>query len=152
MEQLYTIGEASKELHMPASTLRYYDKQGLFPDVARSQGGIRMYTEDDLEWARFIERLKASGMPIREIREYIGLFREGDSTIEERRRIVYERRAAIDEQIADLKLARDFIDYKCWLYDMASECGTCDVPMNMPFEELPPKIQRIKKKCRIFRY
>jgi DNA-binding transcriptional MerR regulator len=49
---------------------------------------------------RFVERLKVSGMPIKEIREYIGLYLEGDSTIEERRHIVYERRTAIDAQLA----------------------------------------------------
>ena len=112
MDRLYTIGDASAELGIPASTLRYYDKRGLFPNMARSQGGIRMFTDDDLEWARFIERLKASGMPLAEIRHFIDLYREGDSTIEERRRIVHERRDLIDQEIADLRLARDFIDYK----------------------------------------
>ena len=109
MEKIYTIGEAAAELGMPASTIRFYDKNGLFPDVARSQGGIRVFTEDDLEWARFIERLKVSGMPIKEIRAYIDLYRQGDSTIAERRRIVEERRKAILEQLEDLKLALDFI-------------------------------------------
>lgn len=152
MNNLYTIGEASKALGMPASTLRYYDKKGLFPDVARSQGGMRMYTEDDLEWARFIERLKVSGMPIAEIKSYIDLYRQGDETIEERRRIVYERRDAIDAQLEELKLARDFIDYKCWFYDMAVESGSSDTPRNIPVEDLPERIARIKKKCRINRY
>lgn len=101
MEKVYTIGEAAAALGMPASTIRYYDKNGLFPDMARSQGGIRVFTEDDLEWARFIERLKVSGMPIREIKRYIDLYREGDSTIEERRRIVNERREAILSQMED---------------------------------------------------
>jgi DNA-binding transcriptional MerR regulator len=152
MERVYTIGEASEELGMPASTLRYYDKKGLFPDVARSQGGLRVYTEDDLEWARFIERLKASGMPIAEIKEYIDLYRAGDSTIEQRRKIVNERLKAIDAQLADLRLARDFIYYKCWFYDVAAESGTCDTPRSIPMEDLPPKIARIKRKCRINRY
>jgi DNA-binding transcriptional MerR regulator len=49
LERVYTIGEAAAELGMPVSTIRYYDKQGLFPDMARSQGGIRVFTEDDLE-------------------------------------------------------------------------------------------------------
>ena len=152
MDRLYTIGDASAELGMPASTLRYYDKRGLFPNMARSQGGIRMFTDDDLEWARFIERLKASGMPLAEIRHFIDLYREGDSTIEERRRIVHERRDLIDQEIADLRLARDFIDYKCWFYDLAAESGTCETPRNMPEEDLPPKIRATKRKCGISRY
>ena len=152
MDKIYTIGEAAAELGMPASTIRFYDKNGLFPDVARSQGGIRVFTEDDLEWARFIERLKVSGMPIKEIREYIELYRQGDSTIEERRRIVNERREAIKEQLDDLKLALDFITYKCWYYEVAAESGTCETPKNMPLDELPDDIRRIKAKCRINRY
>lgn len=113
--------------------------------MTRSQGGMRVYAEDDLEWARFIGRLKASSMPIAEIKECIDLHREGDSTTERRREIVNERLKAIDEQIDDLKLARDFIYYKCWFYDVAAESGTCDTPKNMPVEELPPKIARINR-------
>ncbi len=111
-----------------------------------------MFTEDDLEWARFIERLKVSGMPIREIRRYIDLYRKGDSTIEERRRIVNERREAILRQMEDLRISLDFITYKCWYYDVAKESGTCDTPKNMPIEELPEDIRRIKAECRINRY
>lgn len=152
MDKVYTIGEVAAELGMPASTIRFYDKNGLFPDIVRSQGGIRVFTEDDLEWARFIERLKVSGMPIKEIRQYIDLYRQGDSTIAERRRIVEERREAVKEQIDDLKLAYDFLTYKCWYYEVAAESGTCETPMNMPEDELPEKIRRIKAKCRINRY
>ena len=152
MEKLYTIGDAAAELGMPASTIRFYEKNGLIPNQQRSSDGRRLFDEDDLEWMRFVERLKVSGMPIKEIREYIQLYIEGDSTIEERRRIVYERRAAIDAQLEELKLARDFIDNKCWFYDVARESGTCDTPKNMPYDELPDKIKRIKAKCRINRY
>ena len=152
MEKLYTIGDAAAELGMPASTIRFYEKNGLIPNQQCSSDGRRLFDEDDLEWMRFVERLKVSGMPIKEIREYIQLYIEGDSTIEERRRIVYERRAAIDAQLEELKLARDFIDYKCWYYDVARESGTCDTPKNMPYDELPEDIKRIKGKCRINRY
>lgn len=152
MGKMYTIGDAAEELGMPASTIRFYEKNGLIPGMQRSGGGIRLFDEDDLEWMRFVERLKVSGMPIKEIREYIGLYLQGDATIEERRRIVYERRDAIDRQLEELKLARDFIEYKCWYYDVASESGTCDTPRNMPTDELPENIRRIKSKCRINRY
>ena len=152
MSGLYTIGDAAAKLGMPASTIRFYEKNGLIPNQQRSSDGRRLFDEDDLEWMRFVERLKVSGMPIKEIREYIQLYMEGDSSIEDRRRIVYERRAAIDKQLEELQLARDFIEYKCWFYDVASESGTCDTPRNMPFDELPDDIKRIKAKCRINRY
>lgn len=152
MSKVYTIGDAAAKLGMPASTIRFYEKNGLIPNQQRASDGRRLFDEDDLEWMRFVERLKVSGMPIKEIREYIRLYTEGDSTIEERRRIVYERRAAIDAQIKELELARDFIEYKCWFYDVAAESGTCDTPRNMPLDELPGDIRRIKAKCRINRY
>ncbi len=152
MDRLYTIGDAARKLGMPASTIRYYDKRGLLPHMGRTDGGIRMFTEDDLEWARFIERLKVSGMPLKEIKRYIDLYIEGDSTIGERLRIVLARRDEIDRQIAELELARDFIEYKCWFYEVANEAGTCDVPRAMLREDLPPDIARIKEKCRINRY
>jgi DNA-binding transcriptional MerR regulator len=152
MDMLYTIGEAAEALDMPATTIRFYDKNGLLPNMSRTSGGVRLFDEDDLEWMRFVERLKASGMPIKEIREYIQLYLAGDATIEERRKIVYERKAAIERQLEDLKLARDFISYKCWFYDVAAESGTCDTPRNMPTEELPDNIRQIKEKCQINRY
>jgi DNA-binding transcriptional MerR regulator len=152
MDMLYTIGEAAEALDMPATTIRFYDKNGLLPNVSRTGSGVRLFDEDDLEWMRFVERLKASGMPIKEIREYIQLYLAGDATIEERRKIVYERKAAIERQLEDLKLARDFISYKCWFYDVAAESGTCDTPRNMPTEELPDNIRQIKEKCQINRY
>ena len=152
MGKLYTIGEASEELGMPATTIRFYDKNGLIPNVQRTGSGVRLFDEDDLEWMRFVERLKVSGMPIKEIREYIELYLAGDSTIEERRQIVYERKAAIEQQLDELKLAYDFISYKCWFYDVATESGTCDTPRNMSVDDLPDDIRRIKTKCRINRY
>lgn len=77
MSKLYTIGDASRVLGMPASTIRFYDKNGLLPHMGRTESGIRMFTEDDLEWVRFIERLKTSGMPLKEIKRYIDLYLEG---------------------------------------------------------------------------
>ena len=150
--RLYTIGDAAAELGMPASTIRFYEKNGLIPNQRRSSDGRRLFDEDGLEWMRFVERLKVSGMPIKEIKEYIDLYLAGDSTIEARRKIVYERRKAIEAQLEELMLARDFIDYKCWFYDVASESGTCETPRNMPYDELPEHIKRIKGKCRINRY
>ena len=152
MDKMHTIGDAAAELGMPASTIRFYEKNGLIPNQRRTSDGRRLFGEDDLEWMRFVERLKVSGMPIKEVREYIRLYMAGDSTIEERRHIVYERRTAIDRQLEELKLARDFIEYKCWFYDVAAKSGTCDTPRNMPDDELPERIKRIKTKCRINRY
>ena len=81
---LYTIGEMAKLLDIPASTLRYYDKQGLLPFVERSKSGIRMFQEKDYEWLKLIECLKKSGLTLSEIKNYIFMAIRGDETIEDR--------------------------------------------------------------------
>ena len=68
---VYTIGDMAKMLGVPASTLRYYDKEGLLPFVARSSGGIRQFRESDIEWLRVIGCMKKAGMSIKDIRQYL---------------------------------------------------------------------------------
>ena len=76
---IYTVGEMAKTLGVPASTLRYYDKEGLLPFVKRSSGGIRMFEEKDYEWLKVISCLKKAGMSLKDIREYIQLAMEAVS-------------------------------------------------------------------------
>lgn len=64
----YTIGEVACKVGITASTLRYYDKEGLLPQVGRTEGGNRAFSDADLETLRMIECLKSTGMPIRDIR------------------------------------------------------------------------------------
>ena len=78
---IYTVGEMAQKLGVPASTLRYYDKEGLLPFVERSSGGIRMFREKDFEWLQVIRCMKQAGMSIKDIRQYIELSMQGDDTI-----------------------------------------------------------------------
>lgn len=108
----YTVGETARMLHVPASTLRYYDKEGLLPSVERTSGGIRMFKDDDIEWLRIIDCLKKSGMSIRDIREYIALVAQGDSTINERLQLFYRQREILKAQMRELQKTLDTLDYK----------------------------------------
>lgn len=74
---VYTIGEMAKMLGVPASTLRYHDKEGLLPFVARSSGGIRQFLESDIEWLRVIGCMKKAGMSIKDIRQELKQQPEG---------------------------------------------------------------------------
>lgn len=74
---VYTIGEMAKMLGIPASTLRYYDKEGLLPFVVRSSGGIRQFRESDIEWLRVIGCMKKAGMSIKDIRQELKQQPEG---------------------------------------------------------------------------
>ncbi|MGI6216932.1 MAG: MerR family transcriptional regulator [Coriobacteriales bacterium] len=147
MAETFTIGEAAERLGLSPSALRYYDRNGLLPKVGRSQGGVRQFTEDDLEWVRMVEWLKMAGMPLKEVKHFIDLIQQGDSTIEERRRIVHERKAIVEKQLEDMQSTFDFISYKCWYYDVAAEAGTYEAPSSIPVDELPPEIRRIKEHC-----
>lgn len=148
-EKHYTIGQVSDILGIPSSTVRYYETKGLLPGIDRTEGGIRIFTDEDLDWMKLIGHLKMSGMTIGEIREFTDLYQKGDETIEERRALVHRRREEIEHQLAELKDTLDFITYKCWFYDTAAEAGTCDVPYNMNEDEMPSKIAAIKRKCQI---
>lgn len=140
----YTIGEAAQRMHLSAPTLRYYDKEGLLPFVDRSAGGARMFKESDFEWLRLIECLKSTGMPIRDIKQFIDWYMEGDTTLPQRRDMFYERRRAVEAQIEALQATLDMIDYKCWYYDTAVAAGSSRALQALKPEELPVEVSRLK--------
>ena len=80
---MYTIGQVSEMFQLPISTLRYYDKEGLFPDIKRSSG-IRKFGEKELEALRVIECLKKSGMEIKDIKQFMVWCSEGSDTYPQR--------------------------------------------------------------------
>ena len=95
----YTVGQMAKMLGLAGSTLRYYDKEGLLPFVERSSGGIRMFREKDYEWLQIIECLKKAGMSIKDIKKYIVLLQQGDSTIQERLELFQHQRTVLLELV-----------------------------------------------------
>ncbi len=80
----YSIGQVAQMYGLAPSALRYYDKEGLLPFVERTEGGARLFKEEDLEWLTIIECLKNTGMPIKMIKQFIDWCLEGDPTIERR--------------------------------------------------------------------
>lgn len=78
---MYTIGQISEMFGIPISTLRYYDREGLFPDMQRTSG-IRRFTEKEIDILRMIECLKMSGLELKEIRQFIKWCQEGSQTYE----------------------------------------------------------------------
>ena len=100
---VYTVGEMAQRLGVPASTLRYYDKEGLLPFVERSPGGIRMFRDADLEWLQVISCMKKAGMSIRDIRRYIQLAMQGNDTIDTRLQMFTHQREVLEQQIAELQ-------------------------------------------------
>ncbi len=141
----YTVGEMAKLLGVTASTLRYYDKEGLLPFVERSSGGIRMFRESDIEWLRIIECMKKAGMPIKDIREYIELALKGDNTIELRLRMFQRQKEVLRQKPEKMQHTMEMVDYKCWYYETAKAADTVEVPQNMDETEVPQRFRGIRR-------
>ena len=122
---MYTIGQISKMFNLPISTLRYYDKEGLFPNIERSSG-IRKFSESEIEALRVIECLKKTGMEIKEIKQVMDWCSEGPSTYEKRRDLFEARKNTLEKQMSDLQKNMAMIQFKCWYYEQALADGNED--------------------------
>lgn len=145
---IYTVGEMAKKIGVAPSTLRYYDKEGLLPFVERSSGGIRVFKEADYEWLKVIECLKKTGMPLKDIKTFIEMAMQGDSTIDERLELIKKQRDDVSRQMQELQETMDTLNFKCWYYETAKAAGTTAVPREMKLEELPEEFREIRKKLR----
>lgn len=139
----YTIGEAAKIMNLSQYTLRYYDKEGLLPMVARGSGGRREFSDADIATLKLIECLKQSGMPIKEIRRFIDWTMQGDETLCERRDMFFERREIIRSQMTELQKTLDTLSYKCWYYERAAEIGSAEAMKDIDEADMPEEIRRI---------
>ena len=138
----YTVGEMARRLGVPASTIRYYDKEGLLPFVGRSSGGIRVFTEKDFEWLRIIECLKKTGMSPKDIREYIEL------AIARRLELFRKQRTVLETRMAELQQTMDTLDYKCWFYETAAARGSTEGISDLPDEALPEALRPVRERLR----
>jgi DNA-binding transcriptional MerR regulator len=123
----YTISEVAKELNLTVYTLRYYDKEGLMPFVERTPSGNRLFKESDLSALKVIECLKATGMPIKEIKNFIDWCSDGDATLQQRYDMFLERKATVEAQMEELRKTMEVIEHKCFYYKTALEAGTEDI-------------------------
>lgn len=120
----YSIAQVAKKTGISVFTLRYYDKEGLMPYVDKSESGIRMFKDSDLEWISLITCLKATGMHIREIRSFIDLCMQGDMTLEDRLQFFFEQEKEIERQLNALSSCMEKIRLKIVYYQEAIEAGT----------------------------
>ena len=135
---MYTIGQVAEMFGLPVSTLRYYDKQGLFPELERTSG-IRRFGDTELEALRVIECLKKAGMEIMDIRLFMEWCAEGPSTYPKRKAMFEEQKAHMESEIANMNRALDMLKFKCWYYEQAIQDGNEDrvkalIPDNLPKE------------------
>jgi len=110
------IDEAARRMGISKDTLRYYEREGLLPPIAKASNGHRRYTEDDLGWVKFLQLLRGTGMPIREMKEFVELTWAGDHTMPERVEVLSRYRAALRERMAADREHLKFLDYKIDYY------------------------------------
>ena len=137
---MYTIGQVSEMFGIPVSTLRYYDKQGLFPHMERTSG-IRRFGDDEIEALKLIECLKRAGLEIREIRQFMEWVAEGPSTYTQRKELIERTRERVEQEQESLQRALDMLKFKSWYYEQAIADGNDDrVKAAIP-DGLPPQIR-----------
>ncbi|MBO0430747.1 MerR family transcriptional regulator [Enterococcus sp. DIV0660C] len=146
---MYTIGEVSRMFHLPISTLRYYDKEGFFPDLQRISG-IRKFSDNELEILRVIECLKKSGLEIKEMKQFFVWCKQGSKTYQIRKELFEKQEKIIEEKITDLNKILNMVKYKQWYYDEAIKTGSEDLVEQQVPEKLPEKIKRYYENSHTF--
>ncbi len=144
----FTVGEMAKKLGVAASTLRYYDKEGLLPFVERSNSGIRVFREEDFEWLSIIECLKKTGMPIKEIKVYIDYAMQGDKTISKRKQMIETQRQSVLKQIEQMNETLEILNYKKWYYEVAEKAGTRDIHKTMQLSDIPKEHHKARERIK----
>jgi DNA-binding transcriptional MerR regulator len=115
-----TIAEAAEQTGLTAHTLRYYERDGLMRTaVRRSASGHRAYDEADLAWITLIAKLRATGMPIRDVKQYAALVRAGAGNEAERLDLLKAHRQRVLQQLDEVRSHLGAIDYKIDLYESA---------------------------------
>lgn len=133
---MYTIGQVSDMFDLPVSTLRYYDKEGLFPGLNRTSG-IRQFSENEIEALRVIECLKKTGLQIKDIKQFMSWCMEGSSTYTKRKELLESQKKQVEAEIIKLNKTLDMLNFKCWYYSEAIKDGnenrlSAIIPNNLP--------------------
>ena len=137
---MYSIGQVSEMFQLPVSTLRFYDKEGLFPNIQR-KSGIRKFKEEEIEALRVIECLKKSGMEIKDIKQFMEWCSLGSSTYPQRQQLFQKQREVVENEIKRMEKVLDMLRFKCWYYEQAIQDGSEENIKNMMPDQLPKEIR-----------
>jgi DNA-binding transcriptional MerR regulator len=111
-----SIKEAAVETKLTAHTLRYYERIGLLPSIARDANGQRQYTAHDLGAISILLKLRATGMPIGVMQRFVRLLEAGDSAVPERRALLEAHQRAVRANITELETNLEAIETKIGTY------------------------------------
>ena len=123
----YSIGEVAKKTGLSTYTLRFYEKEGLLPNIRKNSAGLRRFSDDDLGWLAILDCLKSTGLPLKEIKRYFELSKLGDATLRERMQIFERQKNRLEEQIKVLQRNMEKINFKIKYYQAALRDGEKEV-------------------------
>ena len=113
----FTVKQIAEKYNISVHTIRYYDNEGLFPDVLRDTHGTRIFTENHLEWVYLVLCLRKTGMSVLDIKHYIELCEKGDCTITERYHIILEQKKKAQDEILEMEKKLQAISVKEKYYE-----------------------------------
>ena len=114
---MYTMKQVCDETNMTYQTLKFYCNEGLIPNVKRDKNNHRVFDEHDLKWIKDLICLKKCDMSIQEMKIYLDMCLQGESTIPQRKEMLAKKRASLEESIVELNNCIDYIDWKQNFYD-----------------------------------
>ena len=126
----YSIKEIADMMNVTTATIRYRDSEGLLPYVNKVNER-RVFEDKDFKWLRVLNCMKNINMPIKKIKEYVELVKQGDNTLQARYELILEQKQFIQNQINNLNLYLKEFEYKEWYYKTAIESGTEKVVENV---------------------
>ncbi|WP_195560823.1 MerR family transcriptional regulator [Anaeromassilibacillus sp. D41t1_190614_C2] len=112
-----TIAEVSRKYEISADTLRYYERIGLIPPVPRTKSGLRDYDEESCGWVELMKCMRAAGVQIEALIEYVALFQQGDDTIDTRKALLIEQREQLLARMEDMQKSLDRLNMKIERYE-----------------------------------
>ena len=112
-----TIAEVSWKYDISADTLRYYERIGLIPPVPRTRGGLRDYGEESCGWIQLMKCMRAAGVQIEALIEYVDLFQQGDATLDARKALLVEQRDQLVSRMAEMQASLDLLNQKIDRYE-----------------------------------
>ena len=112
-----TVKEAAEKMDISEHTLRFWAKSGFFPFIKRNKNNIRLFSDDDLDWIKIVKCLRSVGTENKDIKKYIDLCIVGDSTINERYKIIQTTKAKALKQLKDLNQQIEVLKYKEKFYE-----------------------------------
>ena len=112
-----TIKEVCDKFNLSPDTLRYYERAGVIPEVKRTKGGIRDYSEEDVKWVENAVCMRNAGVPVEMLTEYVRLFQMGNETIQARRDLLLEVQSQVQAKLDQYQATMDRLNYKISRYD-----------------------------------